>query len=111
MNQGYFLLRGLDKVRAEMSLTVLAYNMKRVITILGIRKLLEVALSGMSNCVPLFIQLHSGVLAAGWRCAIRILCGIFTQSGAVLGAERAITRPMEQGGGVLWHSTPCSPRD
>jgi Transposase DDE domain len=85
MNQSYFLLRGLAKVRAEMSLTVLAYNLKRVITILGVRKLLEVVLSGVSNCVRRFIQLHIGVLDAPRRCAIRIVWGIFTQSGAVLG--------------------------
>ena len=42
MNQGYFLMRGLTKVRAEMSLTILAYNLKRVINILGVRKMVEV---------------------------------------------------------------------
>jgi transposase len=36
MDQGYFLMRGIEKVRAEFSLSVLAYNIKRVITILGI---------------------------------------------------------------------------
>ena len=36
MDQGYFLMRGLVKVRAEFSLSVLAYNIKRVITILGV---------------------------------------------------------------------------
>lgn len=41
MNQGYFLLRGLKKVRAEMSLTVLSYNVKRVLNILGVEKLIE----------------------------------------------------------------------
>lgn len=71
MNQSYFLLRGLDKVRAEMSLTVLAYNLKRVITILGVRKLLEVVLSGVGNCVRLFMQLQIGVLVAPRRYAIR----------------------------------------
>ena len=40
MDAGYFLLRGLEKVRTEMSLTVLAYNLKRVINILGVPKLL-----------------------------------------------------------------------
>ena len=40
MDAGYFLLRGLDKVRAEMSLTVLAYNLKRVINILGVPNLI-----------------------------------------------------------------------
>jgi transposase len=37
MNQGYFLMRGLNKVGTEVSLTILAYNLKRVINILGVR--------------------------------------------------------------------------
>jgi transposase len=41
MNQGYFLMKGLDKVGAEMSLTVLSYNLKRAIKILGVKKLIE----------------------------------------------------------------------
>jgi transposase len=41
MNQGYFLMRGLHKVGAEMSLTVLSYNLKRAINILGVKKLIE----------------------------------------------------------------------
>jgi transposase len=41
MNQGYFLMRGLSKVGAETSLTILAYNLKRVINILGVRKMME----------------------------------------------------------------------
>ena len=32
----HFLTRTLDKVRTEMSLLVLAYNIKRMITILGV---------------------------------------------------------------------------
>jgi transposase len=36
MNQGAFLMRGLEKVRAEFSLTALAYNLRRAITIIGI---------------------------------------------------------------------------
>jgi hypothetical protein len=40
MNQGYFLMRGLEKVSAEMSLSVLAYNLKRVINILGVKELI-----------------------------------------------------------------------
>jgi len=39
MNQGYLLMRGLCKVRTEMSLTVLAYNLKRVMNILGVQKM------------------------------------------------------------------------
>ena len=40
MDQGYFLLRTRKKVAAEMSLTVLAYNLKRVITIMGVAGLI-----------------------------------------------------------------------
>lgn len=39
MDQGYFLMRGLDKVRTEFSLTVLAYNIKRVINIVGVKNM------------------------------------------------------------------------
>ena len=42
MNQGAFLMRGLEKIRAEFSLTALAYNMTRVLTIVGIERLLKV---------------------------------------------------------------------
>jgi transposase len=41
MGHGYFLMRGLNKVGAEMSLTVLSYNLKRVINILGVKKMIE----------------------------------------------------------------------
>jgi hypothetical protein len=41
MNQGYFLMRGLSKVGAETSLTILAYNLRRVMNILGVRKMME----------------------------------------------------------------------
>lgn len=40
MDQGHFLLKGLAKVRGEFSLTVLAYNLKRVIRLLGVPRLL-----------------------------------------------------------------------
>jgi transposase len=40
MNQGAFLMRGLDKVRAEFSLTALAYNLRRALNILGTGRLL-----------------------------------------------------------------------
>jgi Transposase DDE domain len=36
MNQGAFLMRGLDNVRAEFSLTALAYNLRRALSILGV---------------------------------------------------------------------------
>lgn len=41
MNQGAFLMRGLDSVNAEFSLTALAYNLRRAINILGIPALLR----------------------------------------------------------------------
>ena len=40
-NQGYFLTRRLENVRTEMSLTILAYNLKRVIKILGVPRMME----------------------------------------------------------------------
>lgn len=40
MGSTHFLTRTLDKVRTEMSLHVLAYNMKRMISILGVRPLM-----------------------------------------------------------------------
>jgi len=40
-NQGYFLMRGLEKVRAEMALTAMAYDLKRVIRILGVPRMIE----------------------------------------------------------------------
>ena len=43
MNQGAFLMRGLDKVRAEFSLTALVYNMRRAINILGVEQLMRAA--------------------------------------------------------------------
>jgi hypothetical protein len=46
MVQSYFLLKGLVKVNAEMSLTVLAYNLKRAVTILGVPKLIAAVTRG-----------------------------------------------------------------
>ena len=39
MNQGAFLMRGLENVRAEFSLTALAYNVRRALNILGVEAL------------------------------------------------------------------------
>ena len=41
MGMSYFLCKGLEAVRAEMSLTVLAYNLKRVLNILGLKELMK----------------------------------------------------------------------
>jgi hypothetical protein len=40
MNQGALLLRGLEKVRAEFSLTALAYNLRRALNILGVETMM-----------------------------------------------------------------------
>jgi Transposase DDE domain len=36
MNQGAFLMRGLDNVRGEFSLTALVYNLRRALNIVGV---------------------------------------------------------------------------
>lgn len=40
MNQGAFLMRGLENVRAEFSLTALAYNLRRVLNLVGFAELM-----------------------------------------------------------------------
>jgi hypothetical protein len=41
MNAGWFLCKGLEAVRTEMSLTVLAYNLKRVLNLVSFPELLK----------------------------------------------------------------------
>jgi transposase len=41
MNQGYFLMRGLEKVKAEMALTVMAYNLKPAMNIRGVPRMMQ----------------------------------------------------------------------
>jgi hypothetical protein len=40
-DQGYFLMKGLPNVKAEMSLTVLVYNLKRAMKIVGVPRLID----------------------------------------------------------------------
>ena len=40
MGRGAFLMRGLNKVRAEFSLTALAYNLRRALNILGVEAMM-----------------------------------------------------------------------
>jgi transposase len=40
MNQGAFLMRGLDNVRGEFSLTALVYNLRRALNIIGVRSMI-----------------------------------------------------------------------
>ena len=41
MNQGFTLLKGLEKVRGKFGLSVIAHNMKRAISIEGVRSLIQ----------------------------------------------------------------------
>lgn len=43
MDQGAFLTRRLDNVRAEFSLTALAYNMRRAINLVGVPAMIAAA--------------------------------------------------------------------
>jgi transposase len=43
MNQGAFLMKGLDNVRAEFSLTGLVYNLWRALNILGVEAMMAAA--------------------------------------------------------------------
>jgi hypothetical protein len=46
MNQGAFLMRGLENVRAEFSLTALVYNLRRALNILGVEAMMAAARGG-----------------------------------------------------------------
>lgn len=41
MNQGFFLLKGTSKVTTETGLTVLSYNLKRVLNIMGVEQMIN----------------------------------------------------------------------
>ena len=41
-NQGYMLMKGIEKVAGEISLSILAYNIRRVIKIVGLKGLIHV---------------------------------------------------------------------
>ena len=43
MNQGAFLIKGLDNVRAEFSLTALVFNLRRALNILGVEAMMAAA--------------------------------------------------------------------
>jgi transposase len=45
MNQGTFLMRGLEKVRGEFSLTALAYNLRRVLNLVGFEALMAAVMT------------------------------------------------------------------
>ena len=110
MDQGYFLLKGLRKVRGEFSLTVLAYNLKRVLNVVGVPRLIEALASGLST--PLLPpQTPPGALMSSshaspnrsspWIAAPRSLRPLASQS------QRVFTRP-QRGLGSPSRSLACS---
>jgi len=65
MNQGYFLTRGLEGVKGEFSITMLAYNIKRVLNILGI----EMMLKAMR-----MVLLHEKFLIENYAASLHLSC-------------------------------------
>jgi transposase len=59
MNQGTFLMRGKLKVAGEICLSVLAYNIKRVLNIMGITKLIEALKMKKDNTAHLVFWYYS----------------------------------------------------
>jgi transposase len=51
MNQGFFLLKGITKVTTETGLTVLSYNLKRVLNIMGVEQMIS-SLAKANPCSP-----------------------------------------------------------
>lgn len=66
MEQRAFLMRGLEKVRGEFQLTALAYNMKRVIKIVGLERLIEEVRRRLAIAAALLAALVEA-LRAFWR--------------------------------------------
>ena len=75
MGSTHFLIRTLKRVDTEKSLQVLAYNMKRVTAILGVRPL---------------VQAHSGLTVLS-RCSTA--CGQDQRHHQRAGRKRVTTRP------------------
>ena len=53
---GGFLVKGLKKVRAEVSLAAWAYNLKRALAVLGLKKLLAVVQKTVAATVPIGVK-------------------------------------------------------
>ena len=58
MGATHFLCTTLPKVATEMALNVLAYNMKRVMNIMGVDKLLEAILAVMAKARSIFARVR-----------------------------------------------------
>lgn len=68
-HHGFFLCRGLKKVAAEMSLSVMAYNLKRVINILGVPKLIAALRERVSTAAHSFLSSVGRALKRATRLA------------------------------------------
>jgi IS5 family transposase len=112
MNQGAFLMRRLEKVRAEFSLTALVYNLRRALNILGMEKLMAAVAArkrlksrqdGCKGCFRAFLkaQARSGAaLGKKWQIPAKTpttpghlqSAGVSTQSVRNLHAGNALDR-------------------
>jgi hypothetical protein len=72
-HHGYFLCRGLKKVATEMSLSVMAYNLKRAVNILGVPKLIaalrERYVPASNTVLHLIRALLRGAVRLGNECS------------------------------------------
>jgi len=79
-HHGFFLCRGLKKGAAEMSLSVLAYNLKRAINILGVPKLIAALRerydSASITVLHLICALLLGAVRPGNKFSHSLLCGL-----------------------------------
>lgn len=69
MYQGTLLMRRLENVRAEFSLTALAYNIKRAITLVGVAGLIAVVRAWQPHCAHLLNQIwmpRCPTVRGGW---------------------------------------------
>jgi len=64
MNQGAFLMKGLDNVRAEFSLTALVYNLRRALNILGVEAMMAAVTGGAILAGPTHVD-EDRVITAG----------------------------------------------
>jgi transposase len=71
MNQGYFLTRGFARVKGELSITMLAYNIKRVLNVLGTEMMLK-AMRMVISQEKFLIQNYTASLHLSCRHIVKI---------------------------------------
>jgi hypothetical protein len=72
MNHDYFLLRGMEKVATEVSMTVLVYNMKRVLNILSVSELIAAVRELSGKTLSYFGSSLLAIDLFYQRCSIRL---------------------------------------